>query len=403
MTKIKAFFLLTIIILAYQYEFTTYADENIDSTLISGNLVNRTNSETDLSGIEVFMSVPDTTKPPSVTVTETEGRFRFTLVESILSENLYVFTVVYENAVYGTSLTGEQMFSNKPILIEVYNSTNDQNVLSVLNHSVFIGAIDKINMRIRVLEMQTLYNDSLSTYIPGDSPMSLVRFGLPLGFEKLSLDTVLKFSEVFEVNRGFALNTSVPPGEHEVLYSYDLNYNNTELFMGRSLPYSVESFRMMVPANIGELDFTGNGTKTVVDVDGKVYQLLEKKDLLSSDEITVNYRGLPEPSIYQRFTNLFSYKNFIIMAPLFLAISLFLIVVFSVWYYKYAYSNNQQNVDGLSGKVEILKEIRINREKLKTGELDKEEFEFLKLNLTYGKKCKKTFGNQRGHKFGTKE
>ena len=328
------------------------------------------------------MSVPDTTKPPSVTVTETEGRFRFTLVESILSENLYVFTVVYENAVYGTSLTGEQMFSNKPILIEVYNSTNDQNVLSVLNHSVFIGAIDKINMRIRVLEMQTLYNDSLSTYIPGDSPMSLVRFGLPLGFEKLSLDTVLKFSEVFEVNRGFALNTSVPPGEHEVLYSYDLNYNNTELFMGRSLPYSVESFRMMVPANIGELDFTGNGTKTVVDVDGKVYQLLEKKDLLSSDEITVNYRGLPEPSIYQRFTNLFSYKNFIIMAPLFLAISLFLIVVFSVWYYKYAYSNNQQNVDGLSGKVEILKEIRINREKLKTGELDKEEFEKIESELT---------------------
>ena len=382
MTKIKAFFLLTIIILAYQYEFTTYADENIDSTLISGNLVNRTNSETDLSGIEVFMSVPDTTKPPSVTVTETEGRFRFTLVESILSENLYVFTVVYENAVYGTSLTGEQMFSNKPILIEVYNSTNDQNVLSVLNHSVFIGAIDKINMRIRVLEMQTLYNDSLSTNIPGDSPMSLVRFGLPLGFEKLSLDTVLKFSEVFEVNRGFALNTSVPPGEHEVLYSYDLNYNNTELFMGRSLPYSVESFRMMVPANIGELDFTGNGTKTVVDVDGKVYQLLEKKDLLSSDEITVNYRGLPEPSIYQRFTNLFSYKNFIIMAPLFLAISLFLIVVFSVWYYKYAYSNNQQNVDGLSGKVEILKEIRINREKLKTGELDKEEFEKIESELT---------------------
>lgn len=382
MTKIKAFFLLTIIILAYQYEFTTYADENIDSTLISGNLVNRTNSETDLSGIEVFMSVPDTTKPPSVTVTETEGRFRFTLVESILSENLYVFTVVYENAVYGTSLTGEQMVSNKPILIEVYNSTNDQNVLSVLNHSVFIGAIDKINMRIRVLEMQTLYNDSLSTYIPGDSPMSLVRFGLPLGFEKLSLDTVLKFSEVFEVNRGFALNTSVPPGEHEVLYSYDLNYNNTELFMGRSLPYSVESFRMMVPANIGELDFTGNGTKTVVDVDGKVYQLLEKKDLLSSDEITVNYRGLPEPSIYQRFTNLFSYKNFIIMAPLFLAISLFLIVVFSVWYYKYAYSNNQQNVDGLSGKVEILKEIRINREKLKTGELDKEEFEKIESELT---------------------
>ena len=39
-------------------------------------------------------------------------------------------------------------------------------------------------------------------------------------------------------------------------------------------------------------------------------------------------------------------------------------------------------MDGLSGKVEILKEIRINREKLKTGELDKEEFEKIESELT---------------------
>ena len=382
MKKIKAFFLLTIILLVYEYEFITYADENTGSIVILGALINNTNPETDLSSIEVFMSVPDATKPPSVAVTGTDGGFRFVSEEPVLNENLYVFTVVYENAVYGTSVTGEQIFSNKPILIEVYNSTSDQNVLRVLNHSVFIGAIDKINMRIRVLEMQTLYNDSFSTYIPGDSPMSLVRFGLPSGFEKLSLDTVLKFSEVFEVNNGFALNTSVPPGEHEVLYSYDLNYKNKELFMGRSLPYPIEIFRMMVPANIGELDFKGDGSKTIVDVQGKTYQLLEKKELLSTDEINIVYRGLPEPSIYQRFANLLSYKYLIKMAPLFLAVSLFLIIVFSVWYYKYVHISKRQRLEGLSDKIEILKAIRINREKLKTGELDKVEFEKIENELT---------------------
>tara|TARA_Y100000768_G_scaffold383634_1_gene366148 strand:+ start:578 stop:1816 length:1239 start_codon:yes stop_codon:yes gene_type:complete len=37
------------------------------------------------------------------------------------------------------------------------------------------------------------------------------------------------------------------------------------------------------------------------------------------------------------------------------------------------------------------------------NELDKKELEFLKLNLIYSKKCKKSFSNQRGFKFGTED
>ena len=70
------------------------------------------------------------------------------------------------------------------------------------------------------------------------------------------------------------------------------------------------------------------------------------------------------------------------MAPLFLAVSLFLIIVFSVWYYKYVHISKRQRLEGLSDKIEILKAIRINREKLKTGELDKVEFEKIENELT---------------------
>jgi len=254
--KIKVAIVLILTIFVYQYHSTIYADENTNSTIILGNLINKTNYNVDLANIEVFLSVPDSTNPPAISFTKPNGGFKFVIGQGILSDNLYVFTVVYDNAIYGTSVTGEEVLSENPIIIEVYDSTSNQNVLSVSSHSVFIGAIDRINMEIRVLEMQTLKNDSVYTYISSDSPMSLVRFGLPLDFEKLSLDTVLQFSEVFEVNRGFALNTSVPPGEHEVLYSYNLHYKNSELFMNRSLPYSVEIFRMMVPENIGELDWS---------------------------------------------------------------------------------------------------------------------------------------------------
>ena len=99
MKKIKAFFLLAIIIFVFQQQVTTYADENIDSPVIVGNLINKTSADYGLSGLEVFMSVPDTTNPATVAITETDGGFQFAPAADILSENLYVFTVVYENAV----------------------------------------------------------------------------------------------------------------------------------------------------------------------------------------------------------------------------------------------------------------------------------------------------------------
>ena len=51
----------------------------------------------------------------------------------------------------------------------------------------------------------------------------------------------------------------------------------------------------------------------------------------------------------------------------------------------------------LSNKIDAQKKI-INQ-----NEIDKDELKFLKLNLIYGKKCKKTFTNPKGFKFGTNE
>ncbi len=51
----------------------------------------------------------------------------------------------------------------------------------------------------------------------------------------------------------------------------------------------------------------------------------------------------------------------------------------------------------LSNKIDTQKKI-INK-----NEIDKDELKFLKLNLIYSKKCKKTFTNPKGFKFGTNE
>ena len=54
-------------------------------------------------------------------------------------------------------------------------------------------------------------------------------------------------------------------------------------------------------------------------------------------------------------------------------------------------------LSNLSNKIDTQKKI-INQ-----NEIDKDELKFLKLNLIYSKKCKKTFTNPKGFKFGTNE
>tara|TARA_B100000902_G_scaffold34403_1_gene41390 strand:- start:16155 stop:17390 length:1236 start_codon:yes stop_codon:yes gene_type:complete len=53
--------------------------------------------------------------------------------------------------------------------------------------------------------------------------------------------------------------------------------------------------------------------------------------------------------------------------------------------------------------ISLQNKINSQNQIISQTELDKEELKFLKLNLIYSKKCKKTFSNQRGYKFGTEE
>ena len=51
--------------------------------------------------------------------------------------------------------------------------------------------------------------------------------------------------------------------------------------------------------------------------------------------------------------------------------------------------------------LELEDKIKSKNQIINQNELDKEEFEFLKLNIIYNKKCKKTFSNPGGHKVET--
>ena len=183
----------------------------------------------------------------------------------------------------------------------MYDASDDDSVLSASLASVLFASVDPAMGTLSVLEIVTIVNRSDRTYVPGSGVMSFLRFGLPEGAGHLQLDTLLPGADFIQVDRGFALIASLPPGEHEVLYTYRFPYSGTEAEFTKSLRYGADLFRVLVPEELAELSGAAMaevetaaiemGTTTIGD---RRYQLVAAVDLERGAQLTARLAGLPE-------------------------------------------------------------------------------------------------------------
>ena len=65
--------------------------------------------------------------------------------------------------------------------------------------------------------------------------------------------------------------------------------------------------------------------------------------------------------------------------------------------------NLKSEINNLENKIANFKnEIFLKKEKIKQHDIDKEELNFLRLNLEFGHKCRKSFFNNKGYSVGSK-
>ena len=114
--------------------------------------------------------------------------------------------------------------------------------------------VDLISKKISILEMVNISNSSDLTYTPNDNPMSLIRFSLPNSWENLQVDSNLLQAQVLQVNLGFSLMTNIPPGVHEILYSYEISYEDSDYIFNRSIPYGIDSLKIFILPEFMKID-----------------------------------------------------------------------------------------------------------------------------------------------------
>ena len=260
-------------------------------------------------------------------VTDVEGAFRF---EGIVfdPDTVYGVSVTYGGAVYGVDL--DLSAQPEPVTLTVYEPVRDDSFLKVPTASVLFAQADRATQTLWALEIVSITNDTDRTYVPGPAPMQILRFGLPAGAEGLTVDTRLLQPSVIQVDRGFGLFASVPPGEHEVMYAYRFPYSGSEVEFSRPFRYGAERLRVLAPRDVADLYGGGLALSETVVIGEQDYHVLSMADVGRGELVSVTLRNLPTSSFVDGARRRVEGLPWQLAAPAFLALLLGGVIVVAV-------------------------------------------------------------------------
>lgn len=232
------------------------------------------------------------------TTTDSNGRFEFLGIE-IVPGFSYGVSVIYQGVLYGEDID-VNIIGNHPVRLSIYETTEDNDVLRVTATTVLVTSVERRHQLVEILEMVSFENSSTSTYVPGPEPMKLLRFSLPDGSQELQVRTDLLEGEVLQVDLGFALTSPIPPGVHDLLFSYRFPYQGSEISFTKSFPHGADQFRVLTEKDGIRVRSSDLASGEPVIVGSNIYELLITEDLSNGSGIAITLNDLPTATIWDR-------------------------------------------------------------------------------------------------------
>ena len=264
------------------------------------------------------------------TMTDGTGAFSFTDFEYNPAVS-YGVSVRYQDAIYGTDLDLADG-SPEPVTLTVYNGTSDDGIVSAGSASLLLADADPSDQTLAALEIIRLVNRSDRAYVPGEGVMELLRFGLPPGASDLVLDTPLIGADYVQVDRGFALLASIPPGVHEIMFSYRFPYEASRFTIEKSYRYGADKVRILAPEEVVSLSSPSLGPPSPVTIGERQYQVVEAEGLTRGAAVSIDLDGLPMTSAGQRIGNRFPDLHFEYAAPATLVVLMIGLLIYgAIW------------------------------------------------------------------------
>ena len=353
-----------------------HLDEFEGEFKLSGQIVNGTSPLFDTTyEIKLMATQNSSSELIDIEIINTNKNFDF---KKVIIDEAFPYFLIVNHQEIPTMLFVVEIDNPENINITVYDRVFTPKDIEVIDYSIMVPHISPDSDIISVLGLISFTNNSNSTYFadltdPNTSGLNLLRFSLPENFENLSVDSDLPPGNVMQIPTGFALSNPVPPGEHQILYSYSMPRNTGSIKYNIRLPFGSKKFKILVPEN-SKLSTDYNLLKDSTLVDDKKYELLQGQDIKKGEVVVIDLINISKPGALKKITY-FIEKNSI---PFFVGSITGLVLLF-VLIFSFLRSNFRKRNLELNSDVYIDKIIDLD-ERFEKNKINKEEYEILREN-----------------------
>lgn len=280
-------------------------------------------------------------------------------------------------------LTAETDPENLPVVI--YETTDSLENIRVGAHATIIPTVVGSDRLMGALDLVTIQNNGDRTFIPDPSNpnftgLNMLRFSLPRGYEELAVDSVLPQGQLLEIDTGFAMTNPIPPGEHEILYSYAINYSGTKLEFTRTLAFGVDELRVLIPPELGDVVAEGMKPTKTTELGETIYMEYSGTGYEPGFKMNFAIVDMPQPGLFKRMNESIPGGNVVMFG------SVIVVVVVMMGLVVYVLLTSRRRGLTLavspSERMEILQQIVKLDERLEMGDIDADKHQASRDALT---------------------
>ena len=342
---------------------------NLNGTILNGTDKNKVTEYT----IKLMGTQNSSTELVEVDSLKTFSKFKFSNFK--IDESFTYFLMISHEEI-PTIVFLEEIEDQYEIEIVVYDREFIPENISVIDYSIMIPHLSPDSNVISILGLISFETTGNKTFYadlsdPNLSGLNLLRFSLPENFENLSVDSDLPPGNVMQIPTGFALSNPVPPGQHQILYSYSMPRNTTELNYSVRLPFGAKKFKLLAPEKT-ELN-NEILIKETTKVDEKKYEVLSGDEIKKGEVLNIEINKIATPSIFSKFSYFVEKNTISVLIGSTSALILFILGVFAVYKNSLNKKNSTNNIDD----VLILKIIDLD-ERFKKNNINEEEYNILR-------------------------
>ncbi|HZU02556.1 MAG TPA: carboxypeptidase-like regulatory domain-containing protein [Ktedonobacteraceae bacterium] len=264
---------------------------------IFGQLLDGTKNNTPVAGQAVTLQLAqgETAQDFATATTDAQGAYSFDNLRTDKTISYAVY-IRYQGAQYVSNVVSLDSKPVQQVNLTVYEATTSTAKVAVVQTSILLHEPDAQIGMITVSEFFFFKNLDTSTYVGSldashGKPNALL-FSLPPGARNVSLSNGFDGYKVIQVDRGFATDAALPPGDSQFAFSFEVPYTASSYDFAYTVMYPTVQLSVMVPPDIHAASSTLT-SQGVITADQHPYHLFKASQLLANQDAHLQLEGLP--------------------------------------------------------------------------------------------------------------